>query len=227
MFYYVCCFQSPIDTCTHSRKRKKTLVYAVQVCKRGSHQCLPCYTRCYTKTFSLSLPLSPSLPPSLPFPPSLPPTLLSSLSFFLSALGHFTHTPEDLLIPQGSIAFFECSVEDAMPTPTFTWYKGGEPIIPNGMSVYVSNVTHTLLMRDVEDEDSGSYHCHVENIAGSMDSPAATLSLTAQQQFDSTYTMYIHVHTCAYIHVHEYIPGCFCVVHLFLQPALKRQHFYT
>ena len=105
----------------------------------------------------------------------------------LTALGHFTHTPQDLFIPQGSIAFFECSVEDAMPTPTFTWYKGDDPIIPNGISVYVSNVTHTLLMRDVGDEDRGSYHCRVENIAGSMDSPAATLTLTTQQQFDSAY----------------------------------------
>ena len=103
-----------------------------------------------------------------------------------SALGHFTRTPQDLVIPEGSIAFFECSVEDAMPTPTFTWYKGENPIFPDGTTVYVSNVSHTLLMRDVREEDSGSYHCHVENSAGSMDSPTATLTLKPQQHFTGT-----------------------------------------
>ena len=81
-----------------------------------------------------------------------------------------------------------------MPAPTFTWYRRDDPIIPNGMSIYVSNVTHTLLMRDVGEEDRGSYHCHVENIAGSMDSPAATLTLTTQQHFTGAYIV-VHVHT--------------------------------
>lgn len=74
-----------------------------------------------------------------------------------------------------------------MPTPNYTWYKGEDPVVPDGRSVYVSNVTHTLLMREVGDEQEGSYHCRVENSAGSMDSPPATLTVRPQQEFAGTY----------------------------------------
>ena len=69
-----------------------------------------------------------------------------------------------------------------MPEPTYTWYKEDDPVIPDGTSVYVSSVSHTLLMRDVGEEEEGRYHCHVENSAGSMDSPPATLTLRSQLQ---------------------------------------------
>lgn len=78
-------------------------------------------------------------------------------------------------------------MEDAMPTPNYTWYKGEDPVVPDGRSVYVSNVTHTLLMREVGDEQEGSYHCRVENSAGSMDSPLATLTVKPQQEFAGIY----------------------------------------
>ena len=74
-----------------------------------------------------------------------------------------------------------------MPTPNYTWYKGEDPVVPDGRSVYVSNVTHTLLMREVGDEQEGSYHCRVENSAGSMDSPPATLTVKPQQEFAGIY----------------------------------------
>ena len=95
-----------------------------------------------------------------------------------TALGSFTRIPQDITIPEGSIAFFECTVEDAHPVPTYTWYKGDVPIIPDGTNIYVSNATHTLLIRNVSEQDEGEgYHCHVDNIAGYMDSPTATLTL--------------------------------------------------
>ena len=39
-----------------------------------------------------------------------------------------------------------------------TWYKEDDPVIPDGTSVYVSSVSHTLLMRDVGEEEEGRYH---------------------------------------------------------------------
>lgn len=112
--------------------------------------------------------------------------LTLTLSSAPQALGSFTRTPQDLTIPEGSIAFFECSADNATPTPTYTWYNGEDPVIPDGTRVYISNVTHTLLMRDVGAEEEGSYHCRVENSAGSMDSPPATLTLRPLQEFAGT-----------------------------------------
>ena len=56
--------------------------------------------------------------------------------------------------------------------------------------MYVSSVTHTLMIRGVSenDEGGGGYHCQVENMAGSMDSPSATLTLTS---YSGIYSMYV------------------------------------
>ena len=47
----------------------------------------------------------------------------------------------------------------------------------------MSNVTHTLLIREVGEGEEGEYCCHVENSAGSMISPPATLTVRPQQEF--------------------------------------------
>ena len=102
-----------------------------------------------------------------------------------AVLGSFTRTPQNLTIPEGSIAFFECSADDTMPAPTYTWFKGENPVVQDNMRIYVSNVTHTLLMKDVGPEDAGAYSCRVENSAGAMTSPPATLTIRPQQEFES------------------------------------------
>ena len=47
----------------------------------------------------------------------------------------------------------------------------------------MSNITHTLLVRDVGQEDTGGYSCRVENIAGVLISPQATLTVRPQHEF--------------------------------------------
>ena len=89
------------------------------------------------------------------------------------------------------------------------WYKGSDPVVPDGTNVYVSNVTHTLLMRDVAVQDQGSYLCRVENSAGYLESRPATLSIVSQQQFTSMH-IYTHVYMytslhCKYIHTYMYM----------------------
>ena len=54
----------------------------------------------------------------------------------------------------------------------------------------MSNVTHTLLMRDVVPEDAGSYSCRVENSAGDLTSPLATLTVRPQQEFEGDCSVY-------------------------------------
>ena len=71
-----------------------------------------------------------------------------------------------------------------MPTPTYMWFKGNSAVVPDNVRVYVSNVTHTLLMRDVEPPDTGVYSCRVENSAGILNSPPTTLSVRPQEEFE-------------------------------------------
>ena len=77
-----------------------------------------------------------------------------------------------------------------MPAPTYTWFKEGNPVVADKTRVYVSNVTHTLLMRDVVPEDAGSYSCRVENSAGDLTSPSATLTVRPQLEFEGDCSMY-------------------------------------
>ena len=107
-----------------------------------------------------------------------------------AALGSFTRSPQDLTIPQGSIAFFECSADNAVPAPIYTWLKGGDPVVPDKTRVYVSNVTHTLLVRDVGPGDAGNYSCHVENSAGTMTSSPAALTVRSQAEFEGAYLLF-------------------------------------
>ena len=106
-------------------------------------------------------------------------------STLFAALGIFTRSPQNLTIPLGSIAFFECSADDAVPIPSYTWFKGENPVVLDNVRMHVSNVTHTLMIRNVGPEDAGAYSCQVENSAGAMTSPSATLRVRPQQEFES------------------------------------------
>ena len=53
----------------------------------------------------------------------------------------------------------------------------------DGVKTYISNVTHTLLIRNVTAADEGGYQCVVENTAGRMYSRMAGLTVSPQDQF--------------------------------------------
>lgn len=105
-----------------------------------------------------------------------------------AVLGEFNISPQDLAVPEGSIAFFECDMDTALPPPTYTWYKGDVPVVPDQTRVFISNMTHTLLMRDVSMGDQGSYRCRAENSAGYRESSSASLTLRSPDHFNGENT---------------------------------------
>ncbi len=85
--------------------------------------------------------------------------------------------PQALSIPQGQIATFECEAANARPKPTVSWYKDSVLLNVSSDRFYVSEITRTLFIRDVSSVDTGLYRCTLENVAGSIDSQPANLSI--------------------------------------------------
>ena len=89
-----------------------------------------------------------------------------------------TVMPRDLLIPEGQLAALECYGAESKPRPNVMWYKNSTQIT-NGTDprVFVSELSGTLFIRDVQSLDTGMYHCVVTNIAGSRTSRKASLTV--------------------------------------------------
>ena len=61
-------------------------------------------------------------------------------------------------IQEGDNANLTCKIVGGLPEPQVTWLKN-EDFLPKEMN-------STLLLKDVTDEDEGSYTCRAENVAG-------------------------------------------------------------
>ncbi len=94
----------------------------------------------------------------------------------LIVLGDITVQPQNITVLQGQIAAFECKAENSLPRTTVTWYKDSIQLNVLTDSMYVSDVTGTLFVRDVGVEDAGGYHCVCENGAGQVTSRVANLT---------------------------------------------------
>lgn len=90
--------------------------------------------------------------------------------------------PENLEIPAGQVAVFMCRIEGALPRPQITWFKDSTTLNTSGARFYVSDVTGTLFIREVLEQDAGLYHCTATNTAGSRTSGQATLSIATPPQ---------------------------------------------
>ena len=88
--------------------------------------------------------------------------------------------PNDLSLPEGQLAAFECNTAYAKPRAAVTWYKDSAPIDDAAdPRVYVSRLTGTLMIREVLMSDRGLYHCDVLNVAGRLTSRGASLTVLA------------------------------------------------
>ncbi len=95
-----------------------------------------------------------------------------------AVLGSVTVEPQDQTVLQGQIAGFECIAENALPRASVTWYRDSIPlVISEDPRYYVSDVTGTLFIREVNESDVGQYSCVCVNSAGSVSSGPASLML--------------------------------------------------
>ncbi|XP_075041291.1 hemicentin-2 [Mixophyes fleayi] len=70
---------------------------------------------------------------------------------------------ETVLRPGGTLTLM-CE-SDAMPQPTVTWYKNGQPLT-SGSSVSIQKNGQRLEIQDVQGSDKGLYTCKMTNVAG-------------------------------------------------------------
>ena len=81
--------------------------------------------------------------------------------------------PQDLSVPEGSIAFFSCLADSSVvPRPSVTWLKDGAVLAISGSSTkYMVNTrSGRLFISNVMAADEGVYTCELKNIAGTFTS---------------------------------------------------------
>ena len=92
-------------------------------------------------------------------------------------LGSLSDAPNNLTVPRGHLAAFECHAPDSLPLPHVTWFKDSERVLLS-RRVLVSQETGTLFIRNVSAmADEGAYHCMLENTAGAVNSTEARLTI--------------------------------------------------
>ena len=125
--------------------------------------------------------------------------------YLYTVLGDITIQPQDITVTQGQIAGFECQAENALPSHTVTWYKDSVQLNVSASTRYfVSSVTGTLFIREVEISDAGLYHCVCENGAGSETSEQALLTVALCK-----WIIYITVHfRIKYCKVYQFTMQC-------------------
>ena len=92
-----------------------------------------------------------------------------------AVIGNFTINPQNLTVPPGQVATFECEAGAARPKALIKWYKDSTLLDEDGERLYVSDVSGTLFIREVDESDGGAYHCEASNGAGIMSSVTAQL----------------------------------------------------
>ena len=88
----------------------------------------------------------------------------------------------DGMFYMGQQGFFEClPSSNSFPKPSVTWYKNGVQLNTTAqpLKYFVSPNTNTLLLSQVDDSDTGNYHCVLTNPAGNDSSSQSHLSVSA------------------------------------------------
>ena len=84
------------------------------------------------------------------------------------------------------------------------WYKDSNILnVASNNRFYVSDLSGTLFIRQVQESDVGMYHCEVSNNAGSMSSSQAQLSLV-----NSVPSKCVCVCVCVCVCMCEYVRVC-------------------
>ncbi|XP_053737549.1 hemicentin-1 isoform X1 [Synchiropus splendidus] len=80
---------------------------------------------------------------------------------------HDSGTPGNMSVVLNQPTNLVCDVKGS-PTPVITWYKDGNPVVPNS-NVQVLDLGKTLRLLQAATEDGGDYSCKAINIAGSTE----------------------------------------------------------
>ncbi|XP_053387197.1 neogenin-like [Mercenaria mercenaria] len=106
----------------------------------------------------------------------------------------FIHQPQNLFANEKSDASIPCQAS-GHPEPEITWFKNGEPIVPDDY-FKISGIKNLSILGLIM-SDTGFYQCFAENSVGSLQ---ATIQLKVIQQNSqlpinpSTPSIYYHVH---------------------------------
>ena len=100
---------------------------------------------------------------------------------FLIGIESFAVHPKSMNVSVGGIAVFQCLpvTTTTLPTATIVWYKDNAPLVAFAR-IYVSNFTGTLMISNITTADGGVYFCKASNVAGTITSQNATLTITNQ-----------------------------------------------
>ena len=72
---------------------------------------------------------------------------------------------------------------NGVPIPTFSWTKDGSAVTANNIRISLSADDKQLSLTNVNRTDSGEYRCVAANSVGTVNSNAATLTVTCKKTF--------------------------------------------
>ncbi|KAK3510300.1 hypothetical protein QTP70_034009 [Hemibagrus guttatus] len=105
-----------------------------------------------------------------------------SVTLQLARLSPFLRDPELQVVPAGGTARFECHI-DGVPAPSITWVKNHMPLPVPAASVstprFVTLPNGILQILDVTADDGGLYRCVASNLAHTLYSQEASLTVTS------------------------------------------------
>ena len=87
----------------------------------------------------------------------------------------FRMIPKNNDVAVGDTAILECRGPKGSPEPRIKWKKGNEMIHPHGRLQIQEN--GNLVIQDARKDDSGTYICVAQNIAGEKESSPARLAV--------------------------------------------------
>ena len=93
----------------------------------------------------------------------------------------FTEHPLSHTRVQGSSVTFSSNA-NGVPIPTFSWTKDGSAVTANDR-ISLSAENKHLTITNVNGTDSGEYRCVAANSVGTVNSNAATLTVTCKKTF--------------------------------------------
>ena len=107
--------------------------------------------------------------------------------------------PMSTKVAQGEVAVMKCLAPRGYPEPKTTWFKNGDHLDPSSSKRIRFTDTGSLVIRDVENSDTGEYFCRAENLVTSRDSDVARLSV------HSKWIFYDHQTYCSAIKVTAFL----------------------
>ena len=108
----------------------------------------------------------------------------------------FTEHPQSHTKVQGSSVTLSSNA-NGVPIPTFSWTKDGSAVTANNR-ISLSADDKQLSLTNVNRTDSGEYRCVAANSVGTVNSNAATLTVTCKK----TFTHFLLINSCIALSKH-------------------------